>query len=411
MKINKKISGLLTATFLDHFSLNLIMPALVFVFFDSASSLFSPDTTQATRTYWYGIVTSLPYFAAMLATPLLSGLSDRFGRKIIIMIAALGALCFAVCAGLSILTGMMAIMLVGKFTGGLCARSEPTALAAMMDLSEPSERVINVGYLQVVISLGAFIGPIVGGYMTHLYFPTLNFSAPFWFAAFIAILAFLAAKFLFKESHAPLKIKPAKGSLTDFWKQLKVSEIKKLALILILFQIAWSAYYQFFPPILKQYFLYGAHQVGWFVGLIALWLTLTTMWGLSWLKKHFVEQRILMLSVISMALGMLLTAIGLLYPAQPLYQSLIWIGGFFIPAGDVAAYCVLVSMMAACVDKENQGKLMGFCFLLVYVVWGLTSLLSGVIGAINILYPLLLSGSALIALLIYCLSWKPKRVV
>lgn len=393
----KKIKGLLTVTFLDHFSINLIMPALVFIFFDTQSQLFPADTSQAVRAHWYGIVNSLPYFAAMIMTPLLSALSDRYGRKNILMIAALGALCFGICAGLSIVTGMLVILLIGKFTGGLCARSEPIALAAMMDISSPGRAVVNIGYLQVVISIGAFFGPIIGGYLAHFYFSVLNFSAPFWLASIVALSAFLAAKYLFNETYVPIK-KPREKFSLMFKTAWALPDVKKLSCILILLQLAWSTYYQFFPPLLKQYLLYNAHQIGWFIGMIALWLTLTTSFGLSLFKKFFSNITLLKLSIATMILGMILTSIGLLLSHSAIFQISIWLGAALIATGDVAAYCILVSLLANCVDSTGQGKMMGYSFLLVYLAWGFSSLLSGAIGAISLFLPFAFAGASTLIL-------------
>lgn len=394
---HKKTWGLMITAFLNHFSLNLILPALVFVFFDAHSHLFPANTSNAVRAHWYGIVSSLPYFAALLATPILSVLSDRLGRRLILILAAIGALVFALGAGVAVVTGCLAFLILGKFTGGLSARSEPTALAAVMDLSEPEERVHHVSFIQVVISLGAFIGPILGGYLTHFYYPVLNLSGPFWLAAVLAIGALYAACLWFKESHRSINqplTKKAKG--LSFGHYLLSHSVRRNLVILLLFQLAWSSYYQFYPPMLKVLKDYSPQQIGWFIGFIAFGLMIATLWFLPWLKRFFQEITLLRLSMGIFIAGFLITFLGTVGVGTGMFStSLIWMGALLIAVGDVMAFCLLVIFLASGLSSNDYGKMMGFCFMLVYAAWGLTSLVAGYLAGINMHLPLGIAGIVL----------------
>lgn len=385
---NFKIISLLLITFLDTLSLNIITPALVFVFFDTNSSLFAATTSDAIRSHWYGITISLPYFAAMIATPLLTGLSDRFGRKAILLIASCGALVFALCTGISILVGAIAIMLIGKFSGGLCARSEPTALAAMNDLSLPSRKAINIGLLQAIIAFAAFSGPVLGGYVTKWHFAELNYSTAFWLAAIIALLS-IAAVFFFKETYAPVEKNrlPLRQQLTE----LRNKRLFRPIILMVLFQLAWSTYYQFTPPVLKQYYHYSPQAVGWFVGLIALWITIASVYGIRVLKSFINEASLIRYCAYGMLIGFLLTIVGYIIPEHWLCQVLLWIGSVFISMADVIAYCLIVAMLSDIIGEAHQGMAMGLCFFLAYAAWGLTALGGGFLAGLHIVLPIMLA--------------------
>lgn len=389
--VNFKMFSLLLITFLDTLSLNIITPALVFVFFDTHSSLFAADTSQAVRSHWYGITISLPYFAAMIATPFLTGLSDRYGRKAILFVASFGALIFALCSGMGILASMISIMLIGKFTGGLCARSEPTALAALSDLSPSHRKAINIGFLQATIAFGAFGGPILGGYVTKWHFAQLNYSTAFWLAAIIALLS-IGAVLLFKETYIP-----SHENRLPLWQQLREVYSPKLLrpiVLMMLIQLSWSTYYQFIPPVLKQYYHYSPQAVGWFIGLIALWITIASLYGVRFFKSMAKEQHLIRNCAYLMLGGFLLTIIGFIIPSSMICQAFLWLGSIFIPMGDVIAYCLIVAMLSEIIGQAHQGKAMGLCFFLAYSAWGITALLGGFLGGIYIVLPILIAPMA-----------------
>jgi DHA1 family tetracycline resistance protein-like MFS transporter len=391
--LRSKLASLLLITFLDTFSLNIITPAVVFVFFDANSSLFPINTSQAIRSHWYGVAISLPYFAAMLATPILTSLSDRYGRKIMLLVASLGAMIFALCSGSSILLGMIGVMLVGKFTGGLCARSEPTALAALNDFSPPHRKAINIGLLQATIAFAAFSGPVLGGYVTQWHFNQLNYSAAFWLAAIVAFLS-IGAVALFKETYQPVVENrlPLKQQL----QQLKAPGLSRPIILMVVFQIAWSAYYQFTPPILKQYYHYSPQAVGWFVGLIALWITIASLYGVRVLKPLIEENTLIKYCGYTMLVGFLLTIISYIAPSNHIDQLLLWSGAVLIPMGDVIAYCLIVAMLSEIMSKAHQGKAMGLCFFLAYSAWGMTALLGGFLAGIHITLPVIIAPMTLL---------------
>lgn len=391
--LHSKLVSLLFITFLDTFSLNIITPAMVFVFFDENSSLFPLHTSQAVRSHWYGIAISLPYFTAMLATPILTSLSDRYGRKIMLLIASLGAMIFALCSGSSILFGMIGIMLLGKFTGGLCARSEPTALAALNDFSPSSKKATNIGLLQATIAFAAFSGPVLGGYVTQWHFHQLNFSAAFWLAAIIAFVS-IGAVFFFKETYKPTV--ENKLPLMQQLQQLRTPGLLRPIVLMLLFQVAWSTYYQFTPPILKQYYHYSPQAVGWFIGLIAFWITLASLYGIRLLKHVFPEDTLIRYCGYSMLVGFLLTIISYIAPSNHLDQLLLWTGAILIPIGDVIAYCLIVAMLSEIISTAHQGKAMGLCFFLAYSAWGMTALMGGFLAGIHITLPIIIAPMTLL---------------
>lgn len=395
MKNNKRpIFSLLWVMLFDHISLNLTFPILTLLFFDLQSSLFSPDTSHAVRSMWYGLCVAIPHVINIIMTPILSGLSDEFGRKKILSISTFGALVFSLTAALGIVFGTLSLLFVGFIIKGAFSRTNPIAQAVIGDLSERQEKVIYMGYLQTTISIGAFIGPVIGGYFANQFlFSKLNFSLPFFIAALFGGISWLLACFLFQETLIERQ-NPKRWSAFNFQTFKSVfsnPDVLRISAILLLSQISWSLYYQFIPPILKTQLNFNAHHLGLFVGLIAFWLAIAASLGIKILERFFSLRQMLMISIYLVFIGLLLTFLFCFLHLSEHWNILIWAAAIPIAVGDVIAYTCLTALYSNAVEKHEQGKVMGVCLVVVALMWSLTGLLGGILMSIYILLPLVVA--------------------
>ena len=384
------IFPLLWVMLFDHTSLNITFPILTLLFFDAHSSFFAPSASAAQRGLWYGACVAVPHIVNIIATPILSMLSDGLGRKKVLLIATFGAFLFAITAALGILWGMLSLLFLGRVIQGLFSRTNPIAQAVIGDISPKEKKVLHMGYLQTAISIGAFAGPIIGGYFAHPNnFATLNFSLPYFIAAFFGAISCAITYFVFQET---LSEEPTHAARDAFkWQTIKRvfadRNVLHISLILLLTQLSWSMYYQFMPPILKTELHFSAHLLGIFVGVIALWLAIATAFGIRFLEQFFNPRQILTLSIYLVLAGLVMTILscGL---KQPL---LIWVSAIPVAFGDVIAFSCLIAMYSNVVEQQDQGKVMGVCFIVIAIIWALTASLGGVLMGINMLVPLFVS--------------------
>ena len=68
-------------------------------------------------------------------------------------------------------------------------------------------------------------------------------------------------------------------------------------------------------------------------------------------------------------------------PHSQISQYLLWISAAPIAIGDVVAYIAITTLYSNAVDKDNQGKVMGLCFIIISLTWALTALLGGVLAS------------------------------
>jgi DHA1 family tetracycline resistance protein-like MFS transporter len=384
------IFPLLWVMLFDHTSLNIVFPVLTLIFFDTQTSLFAPDTSHAVRSMWYGLCISIPHLVNIVMTPLLSALSDEFGRKKILLIGTLGAFLFAITSAIGIVMSLLSLLFLGLIIRGAFSRTNPIAQAVIGDISELNHKVRNMGYLQTAISLGAFIGPIIGGFFANqFFFSQLNFSMPFWIAAIFAAVSCLLTWFIFQET-LQVKRETAPWSAFNFRVIKHVfsnPQVLKISAVLLLSQISWSFYYQFIPPTLKTLLNFDAHQLGFFVGFIALWLALATGFGIRFLEQFFSVRQILFLSMYLVLLGSVMSVLF----CQWHWNSSIWFAAVPTAVGDVIAFSCLTAMYSNVVEKHEQGKVMGVCLTVVAVTWALTGLLGGMLMSVSVLLPLMVA--------------------
>ncbi len=398
---------LLTSVLLDHTSINIIFPILTVICFSPMSSLFTSDDSLATRGKWYGLIISVYHLGNIFAAPLLGIISDYLGRRMLLLLGALGAFVMAGLASLSLLFSMTSLLVIGRIIGGICATKAVTQ-AAIGDIKAPKTKVLNMGYLQAVTALGACLGPWIGGYTAqHWYSSSLNYSAPFLLAGLIALLSawLVLAKVPETLQH---KAPPAWQSLRlSLYQVLRNPRVIKISLLLILSQFSWSMYYQYMPPILTQELHFNASQIGLFLSSIAFWLILVASVGIKLLQKKLMPLKVVQMAGLLTLLGIVLTLLTFSLNRFMPCAWLIWLAAIPVAAGDVLSYIVFTTLYSDAVDTAQQGLVMGICLMSAQILWFLTGIIGGKLLGIYLLLPMLIApiGALLLLMVLY---FKPN---
>lgn len=191
MKINKNAAlGFIFATVLiDVIGLAVIIPVVPTLI----SQLGHEDLSHASRDGSLLVVT----YAIMqfLFSPIIGGLSDRYGRRPVLLISLLGfGLDYIFQAAAPTLTWLF----IGRALAGITGASFTTASAYIMDISEPEKRAQNFGVMYSAFGLGFIIGPFIGGISADW-----GIRAPFIVAAGLSLLNVLVGYFILPESLKP----------------------------------------------------------------------------------------------------------------------------------------------------------------------------------------------------------------
>jgi MFS transporter, DHA1 family, tetracycline resistance protein len=386
--LRSNMMPILTLMLFDVASVRVAFPILTLLFFDTSSHLFNASTPHDIRSYWYGLCVAIPALLGVISGPLLSCLSDTWGRKNVLLLAIIGAAIAATLSGIAVSIGCLWLFLAGCLVQGIFAKTNPIAQAVIADSTENSQKISAMGYLQTAISMGAFMSPIIGGQLALLFFHRMNYAAPFFASLFFAVIALIITTVYFKESFSREQAQEKKTS--SFQSLLSVISLRHVVLIscvLFVSQISWSMYYQYIGPSLNAVFHLSAGRLGLFIGCIALWLAIASSIGMAYLAQRYSLAHLLLIGFFMELVGQALSLIGLWSDAQ----ILLWIGALPTAAGDVIAYSAISTLYSNAVNRQQQGAVMGVCFLVIGLTWSLSALTGGYFFSITPFAPLTLS--------------------
>jgi DHA1 family tetracycline resistance protein-like MFS transporter len=167
-----------------------VLPALVGEFTDSRDA----------QTYWYGAMIVTFGLTQFFCSPLLGAISDRFGRRPVLLgsIAGLGMMFL-----LSALATSLAGLLVARILGGVLAANFAVANAYVADLTTPENRAKSFGMIGAAFGIGYVIGPMVGGLLG-----AIDIRLPFYAAAALSAANFLYGLVVVPESLPPQRRRP-----------------------------------------------------------------------------------------------------------------------------------------------------------------------------------------------------------
>lgn len=221
------IPFILVAVFIDMLGMGLVFPVLPVLVGEYA-------TTQETQAYWFGALAVSYGLMQFCCAPLLGALSDRFGRRPILLTSIVGL-------GLHYLLIAVApslwVMLIARMIGGLTGASFSVANAYASDITPPDQRAKAFGQIGAVFGVGFICGPMLGGLLGEI-----DLRLPFYVAAAFSLLNAAYGFFLVPESlpadrRAPFSMAKANpfAALTKLAQQ---REIGSLVAVYALFQLA-----------------------------------------------------------------------------------------------------------------------------------------------------------------------------
>jgi len=150
----------------------------------------------ATASGTYGLLHALYALMQFLFAPMIGSLSDRYGRRPVILISLLGSgIDYFVVA----FAPSLAWFVVARIVAGMTAANFAAATAYIADISPPEKRAQNFGLIGAAFGLGFVIGPVVGGLLGHYY----GIKSPFFAAGVLTLLNWAYGMFVLPESLAP----------------------------------------------------------------------------------------------------------------------------------------------------------------------------------------------------------------
>lgn len=310
MTLSKKGSLLpiFITVFLDMLGVGIIIPVIPALFFASDSSFFSPSVNHQYRSITYGLLTGAYPLLQFFGAPILGALSDRFGRKPMLMVSLagtmIGYLMFALAVGShSIVLLFLSRMLPGFFGGNISI-----VYAAIADVSDEQSRPKNFGLVGMSFGLGFILGPSLGGLLAdESVVSWFGPEMPFIFTAALTLINMgLAWRWLNEtiKVRRPTPLNPFQG----FWniaKSFKEPRLRTIFTVVLLLSLGFSFFTQFFSVLLIEKFSYSEKDIGFLFAWIGVWLVLTQGLLVRRLSKVVAPKKILNFSMLTLGMALL----------------------------------------------------------------------------------------------------------
>ena len=247
-----------TTVVLDSMGIGIIIPVMPALFAEVTGTEKISDIA-----IWGGLLASTFALMQFIFGPILGALSDRYGRKPILLLALFVMAAYYLLMGFA---QTLWLLFLGRLIGGVTAATHATANAYMADISSPEEKAARFGMLGAGFGLGFVLGPLIGGLLGEW-----GPRAPFFAAAMLAAANGVLCYFVLEES---LKTKNRRefmwyranpiGAILDL---RKFEGIYSLLLVFLLFTIGTSIYAAIWP-------FFTVERFSWSPGMIGISLTI-----------------------------------------------------------------------------------------------------------------------------------------
>lgn len=297
--------------------------------------------TLASAAVWGGVLTSLFAVMQFLFGPMVGNLSDRFGRRPILLgsllILALDYMVMAVAHA-------MWLLVLGRLVGGMMAATQSTAAAFMADTSPPEKRGAGFGLVSAAFGMSFVLGPVIGGFLGDL-----GPRAPFYAAATLAFANFLFGWAVLPETITPDRARPFVWARANPFGALK--QIRALPGLGRLLVVAFNVY-----PAVWSYFTTAAF--GWDPSMIGLSL------GIFGISIFAVQAGLIGLTISRLGeAGTVVLALGFAIVSFAVLGVISngWLALALTPISALAAMCVpaLQAIMSRRTPHDAQGELQG----------------------------------------------------
>ena len=242
-----------TTVVLDSMGIGIIIPVMPALFAEVTGNTKISDIAV-----WGGLLASTFALMQFIFGPILGALSDKYGRKPILLLALFVMAFYYLLMGFA---QTLWLLFIGRLIGGITAATHATANAYMADISLPEQKAARFGMLGAGFGLGFVLGPLIGGVLGEL-----GPRAPFFVAAILAASNGVLCFFVLRES---LEVKNRRefmwhranpiGAILDL---RKFDGIYPLLLVFLLFTIGTSIYAAIWPFFTVERFEWSPSMIG-----------------------------------------------------------------------------------------------------------------------------------------------------
>jgi len=318
-----------------------------------------------------GIILSIFSICQLFASPITGKLSDRYGRKPLLLFSQTSTLIGFFLLGIA---NNVWILVAARLVDGLLGSNMTVAQAYISDVTNPKYRTKTFGYSSAVFGAALVFGPVIGGILS-----TINYSVPMFFAAGISLLSIILVLLFLPESldkkEREIKLNFKFGDIIpikETKKFFKSAKIRGTLMVFFLYTLAFFLFITTFALFAKKQINVTVQELSFYMAWIGILRVIFQSVLINPLLKKLGENTSLKLGVFAMIFTM-----GFL-----IFSTNYWI--VFIPIsflafGSGVIRPILTSKLTKTVKREETGSLMGVNNALISIGQIITPILGGLI--------------------------------
>ncbi len=352
------------------------------------SPMLAAGDPMAKRTIMLGVLLCLYPLGQFAGSPIMGSLSDRFGRKPILLFSlSVTTLCYALIAT-SLARGSFALLCAASLIAGVAEANIVTAQSAIADVAAPEERNRFFGYIYMSVSAAYIIGPLVGGKLADPQLvPWFSYATPFWMVFLLLIATTAATAIFFRETRPPDERTAVSYSkaFTSLAGVITNRKLRSIYWLNFLFYLAIFGFFRCYPMYLVDEFHLGVSRVSEFVAWVGVPIVLANLWLTSFLSARFAIKTLTVWSGFLTGAFMLLVVVP-----RPL--GALWITLFLTSAALALCLPSCATLLSTAAGDADQGSVMGNNQALQVGAEALSGLIGGLLAAIVVKLSLIVLG-------------------
>ncbi|MEJ6010569.1 MFS transporter [Novosphingobium aquae] len=283
-----------------------------------------------------------------LFAPVIGNLSDRFGRRPVMLASVLAMAIDYVLQGMA---PALWWLVIGRLAAGMTGASYSAAYACIADITPPEKRAANFGLMGMAFGFGFIAGPAIGGILSEF-----GERAPFYAAAALAFANFLFGLFFLQETLAPENRRAFRWRQANAFSALKALRGQSATVLWFIAALAvWQLSHIVYPAIWSYFAIaaYGFSQreVGLALGMVGLTSALVQGFGLRFIAPRMGEKWAVATGVIGVCLSSVIYAVATSTAIVYLAITVGALQGLIQPS--------ISALNSRAVDARSQGELQG----------------------------------------------------
>jgi MFS transporter, DHA1 family, tetracycline resistance protein len=383
-----RIVPCLLTIIIDYMGYGLVLPLVTIIFSKTTEPIFREVYDQTLRNFYFGLTIALYPLTMFFGAAFLGDLSDRWGRKKVLLFAMAGIFFSFIFMTIGIHYHFLSLFLIGRGLSGLFAGSQPLAQAAVADVSTLETKALNMSLVSLTNVIALSVGPLIAAFLSFPFIVSREgYFLPFAAASLLALITFFWIWIGFKETYFPKEELPPFDWLRPlrlFMEAFKDRDVRDWMIIFLLFQLGVALYFVMSAILFQTHFYYSSTTLGLFYAYMGVLYALHLLLVYPPLLKKYSLMTLGCIGLIGM--GVFITLAGLASGSW-----IQWVLAIFMTGFNIIGWTAALAYYSNAIPAEKQGWAMGVIASSVAIAFMLSGFASNLLKFVSV-YTLLIVG-------------------